>query len=71
VLVKPFWLCGICKCWSHRYVHIMREGGKPVVLLLNVFLMSSFCVSLFAKEEARYRQLTGMYRSRQRHMLLF
>jgi hypothetical protein len=46
----------------------MREGGKPVVVLLDVLLLSFF---LLAKEEARYRQLMGMYRSRKRRMLLF
>jgi uncharacterized membrane protein len=56
------------QCWFHRYVHIMREVGKPVVVLLNVLLMYVF---LLAKEEARYRQPTGMYRSRIRRMLLF
>jgi hypothetical protein len=50
------------------YVHIMREGGKTVVVLLDVLLFSVF---LLAKEEARYRQPTGMYRSRKRRMLLF
>jgi hypothetical protein len=50
------------------YVHRMREGGKPVVVLLDVLMLSVF---LLAKEEARYRRPTGMYRSRKRRMLLF
>jgi hypothetical protein len=36
------------------YVHIIREGGKPVVLLLNVLMF------LLTKEEARYRQPTDV-----------
>jgi hypothetical protein len=45
----------------------MRKGGKPVVVLLDL----DMCVSLLAKEEAKYRQLTGMYKSQQRYLLLF
>jgi hypothetical protein len=35
----------------------MREGGKPVVVLLDVFIVYVF---LLAKEEARYRQPTNV-----------